>query len=108
MPGQNEQVSMLRIRTEEKTFKSLGDSILNMKVMNDGDLAKRCALINSAKSFIDGQMRKDIACGYMPLEVFMSPSELAWGRAKIVPSIKDWLSYNLDVFEKKSSGRLFS
>ncbi len=52
--------------------------------------------------------RKDIGCGYIPLEVFMSPGELAWGRAKIVPSIKDWLSYNLDVFEKKSSGRLFS
>ena len=61
MPGQNEQVSMLRIRTEEKTFKSLADSILNMKVMSEGDLARRCALINSAKSFIDGQMRKDIA-----------------------------------------------
>lgn len=106
MPGQNEQVSMLRIRTEEKTFKSLADSILNMSVMSESDLAKRCALINSAKSFIDGQLRKNIDCGYMPLEIFMTPGELAWGRAKIVPSIKDWLSYNLDVFEKKSSGRM--
>jgi hypothetical protein len=100
-------VQMLKIRTEEKTFKSLADSILNMKVVNESDIANRCALVSSAKTFIEGQLKRDMKSGYRPLEDFLSPSEMAWGTAS-VRNVKTWLSYNLDVFEKKSSGRLLS
>lgn len=105
MPGPND-LQMLRIRTEEKTFKSLADSILNMKVTSEIDITNRCALINSAKSFIDGQLRRNIRSGYIPLEAYLSPEEMAWGRASI-KHVKEWLSFNLDMFERNSSGRLF-
>lgn len=103
MPDRNDVIPMLKVRTDERTFKSIGDAILNMKVVSDSEVIKRCALVNSAKSFIDGQLRANINSGYRPLEEYLTEPEMAWGEAK-VRNVKAWLSYNMDVFEKKQQG----
>jgi hypothetical protein len=94
----------VRIKTDERTFKTLADQILHMKVISESQCIERAALINSAKSYIDSQIMNH-QDGYRPLEFFASCHELARRNIRIF-TVKRWINHNLNVFEKKSSGRL--
>lgn len=101
-------VSYFQIRADERTFKSLGERILHMEVLTDAQRIRRAALINSAKTFVDSRIRAGDS-EYRPLEYYMTGKERLRRRRPVnidITRIKLWLQHNLDVFEKKASGRI--
>lgn len=100
----------LRIRTDERTFKTLGDEILRMVATNDQQTLMRSALVNSARTYIENQIVQtgyDPEHSYRPMEYYMTEQELMQPFANVdVYRMKLWLQHNMNVFEKKSSGRL--
>ena len=99
-------VTALRIRTDERTFKSLADQILHLTPTTDNQRIQRAALINSARSFINSQLASGDT-SYRSLESYMTPKERGRQCCSMdITRIKSWLQHNLDVFEKKSKGQV--
>lgn len=100
----SDHAGMVRIQATEDTFKMLVDRILGMEVLTEAQADRREALVNSAKSYVDAQIRQGIQ-GYVPLEAYMEGQELYVQRAKW-QTVRDWLCHNLDVYNLKKTGRL--
>lgn len=106
-----DQVSGLRIRTDERTFKTLGDEILRLIATNDSEALRRSALVNSARTYIEMQIELagsyNPETGYRNMEYYMSDVELTQPFANLgVYAMKLWLQHNMNVFEKKSGGKV--
>ena len=105
-----DQITGLHIKTDERTFKTLGDEILRMIATNDQQALQRSALVNSARTYIEHQIISqgyDPDHSYRPMEFYMTEAELAQPFANMdIYRMKQWLQHNMNVFEKKSSGRL--
>jgi hypothetical protein len=98
----------VRIKSDERTFKNLGDEILRMIAANDQQALQRSALINSARSYIEIRIIEEgyhPEFGYRPLGYYMTADELEQPFANMdIYRLKVWLQHNLNIFEKKDKG----
>lgn len=103
-------VASVRIKSDERTFKTLGDEILRMIATNDAERLKRSALVNSARTFVENRVIHDgfdPESSYRPLEYYMTSLDFIRPFTNIdLVRIKRWLQWNLDIFERKSKGGL--
>lgn len=106
----DQAITGLRIKTDERTFKTLGDEILRMIATNEQQALQRSALVNSARTFIEIQIMDsgyDPIHSYRPVEYYMTPMELSQPFANLdIYRLKLWLQHNMKVYDKKEKGRL--
>lgn len=100
----------LRLKTDERTFKTLGDEILRMIATNDQQALQRSALVNSARTYIEIRILEegfDPIHSYRPVEYYMTEQELSQPFANLdIYRLKVWLQHNLNIYEKKDKGGL--
>lgn len=113
MVARDEHVTAgLRIKTDERTFKTLGDEILRIVARDETSTLQRSALVNSARTFIEIRIREEgyhPEYGYRPMEYYMTEDELAQPFANLdIGRIKIWLQHNMNVYEHKSGGQVMS
>jgi hypothetical protein len=102
----------LTVKTDERTFKNLGDAILMIVAISDQDRMRRSALINSARTFIEIRIQAEglePSYSYRPLEYYMTDLEQTQPYAELDQwRLKKWLQWNLDIFERKSKGGIIT
>ena len=108
MDARDHVTAGLRIKTDERTFKTLGDEILRIVASNEQGALQRSALVNSARTFIEMRITEEgyhPEYGYRPMEYYMTEDEMIQPFANMdVGRIKKWLQHNLNVYEHKSEG----
>jgi hypothetical protein len=108
----DQAITGLHIKTDERTFKTLGDEILRMIATNDQQALQRSALVNSARTFIEIQIvleGYDPSISYRPMEYYMTEVELIQPFANLdIYRLKLWLQHNMNVFEKKDKGGILT
>lgn len=100
----------LRIKTDERTFKTLGDEILRIVARDETSALQRSALVNSARTFIEMRIREEgyhPDYGYRPMEYYMTEDEMKQPFCNLdIGRIKQWLQHNMNVYEHKFGGQV--